>query len=279
MARAAGFSPEQAQTMTSIALAESGGNSAQRSADGHSWGLWQINARAHPELSERYDLVDPLDNARAAYELSRSGTDLSPWTVTHGGGNRLGRHFLLGGGLALAAALVVGLWVGSTVGDSNRTSTQVSPAPPASSSAPVPTAPAIVTTPAPTPDVTEIPPTAEPSPPTVQTPEPPPEKPEPAAEPPSIVAVRAIPISPNGCVERWTAQVVVAVTGDVSSVTALWTGGGETTEVGLSPAGIAWTGQLADLPPRQEVQLTVRAEGGGGTVESDGQALAFPCRT
>jgi hypothetical protein len=75
------------------------------------------------------------------------------------------------------------------------------------------------------------------------------------------------------------AQVVAAVTGDASAVTAIWTPseGGDATEMALSATGIAWTGQLENLPPRTEGQLTVRAEGSGGTDESDGQPLAFPC--
>ncbi|MEO3815972.1 transglycosylase SLT domain-containing protein [Plantactinospora sp. B24E8] len=85
-ARRAGFNPDESATMTAIALAESGGNSRAHNPYGEdSRGLWQINARAHPELARRYDLYDPLQNARAAYEVSRHGGDVSPWTVTHGG--------------------------------------------------------------------------------------------------------------------------------------------------------------------------------------------------
>ncbi|MFC6016070.1 NlpC/P60 family protein [Plantactinospora solaniradicis] len=85
-ARRAGFSPDESATMTAVALAESGGNSRAHNPYGEdSRGLWQINARAHPGLAKRYDLYDPLQNARAAYEVSRHGNDVSPWTVTHGG--------------------------------------------------------------------------------------------------------------------------------------------------------------------------------------------------
>ncbi len=80
--------------MTAIALAESGGNSRAHNPYGEdSRGLWQINARAHPDLAQRYDLYDPVQNARAAYAVSRHGADISPWTVTHGGtGARYLRH-------------------------------------------------------------------------------------------------------------------------------------------------------------------------------------------
>lgn len=85
-ARRAGFPPDGAATMTAIALAESGGDSRAHNPFGEdSRGLWQINAQAHPELARRLDLYDPAQNARAAFEVSRRGTDASPWTVTHGG--------------------------------------------------------------------------------------------------------------------------------------------------------------------------------------------------
>jgi cell wall-associated NlpC family hydrolase len=85
-ARRAGFSPDESATMTAIALAESGGNSRAHNPYGEdSRGLWQINARAHPDLAKQHDLYDPLQNARAAFTVSRGGSDVSPWTVTHGG--------------------------------------------------------------------------------------------------------------------------------------------------------------------------------------------------
>ena len=85
-ARKAGFSPDQAATMTAVSLAESGGSSRAHNPHGEdSRGLWQINARAHPDLARRFDLFDPAQNAQAAFEVSKRGTDISPWTVTHGG--------------------------------------------------------------------------------------------------------------------------------------------------------------------------------------------------
>ena len=84
-ARMAGFSPDQSATMTAIALAESGGNSGAHNPRGEdSRGLWQINAAAHPNLRS-VDLYDPVENAKAAFRVSRGGADVSPWTTTHGG--------------------------------------------------------------------------------------------------------------------------------------------------------------------------------------------------
>ena len=83
-ARLAGFSPDQAVTMTAIALAESGGNTRAHNPHGEdSRGLWQINAAVHHKLRGQ-DLYDPLTNARAAYDVSSHGHDISRWTVTHG---------------------------------------------------------------------------------------------------------------------------------------------------------------------------------------------------
>ena len=93
-ARRAGFTPDEAATMTAISLAESGGNSRAHNPRGEdSKGLWQINGRAHPDLAAKFDLFDPLQNAKAAFLVSRKGEDISPWTVTHGGlGARYLRH-------------------------------------------------------------------------------------------------------------------------------------------------------------------------------------------
>ena len=84
-ARLAGFTPDQAVTMTAIALAESDGNASAHNPRGEdSRGLWQINVAAHPDLGRR-NLYDPLENAKAAFQVSGGGRDVSPWTTTHGG--------------------------------------------------------------------------------------------------------------------------------------------------------------------------------------------------
>lgn len=83
-ARHAGFSPDQAVTMTAIALAESQGNADAHNPDGEdSWGLWQINLDAHHELAGMGDPTNPLVNARMAFAVSGQGNDIGRWTVTH----------------------------------------------------------------------------------------------------------------------------------------------------------------------------------------------------
>lgn len=83
-ARAAGFSPEQASTWTAIALAESRGETGAHNSLGEdSRGLWQINVDPNVRSNDWGDLSDPLVNARAAYEISKHGTDMRPWTTTH----------------------------------------------------------------------------------------------------------------------------------------------------------------------------------------------------
>ncbi|HEY5821013.1 MAG TPA: NlpC/P60 family protein [Propionibacteriaceae bacterium] len=83
-ARDAGFTPHQAVTWTSIAMAESGGRTTALNAKGeHSVGLWQINVASGVRANKWGDLHDPENNARAAYEISRQGRDMRPWTTTH----------------------------------------------------------------------------------------------------------------------------------------------------------------------------------------------------
>lgn len=66
-----------------VAMAESGGKSAVvgPTAD---YGLWQIHQAAHPQYSVA-SLFDPAYNARAAFEISRQGTDWSPWATFNAG--------------------------------------------------------------------------------------------------------------------------------------------------------------------------------------------------
>jgi cell wall-associated NlpC family hydrolase len=116
-ARQAGFSPDQSATMTAIALAESGGDSRSHATIGEdSRGLWQVNAAAHPDLANQFDLYDPAQNAKAAFLASHNGTDVSPWTTTHGG---LAARYLRFRDDAQAAAMAYGdgpnrgVWTGT----------------------------------------------------------------------------------------------------------------------------------------------------------------------
>ncbi|MGB7980730.1 MAG: hypothetical protein WCF36_08040 [Candidatus Nanopelagicales bacterium] len=84
IARAAGFGQNEAVTWTAIALAESDGRTDALSDGGErSVGLWQIDATSPGQSSRWGPLDDPRSNARAAYDISRQGSDMRPWTVTH----------------------------------------------------------------------------------------------------------------------------------------------------------------------------------------------------
>jgi hypothetical protein len=84
VARDAGFTPHQAVTWTAIAMAESRGRTGALNDKGeHSVGLWQVNVAGDVRKNSWGDLTDPEVNARAAYEISRQGTDMRPWTTTH----------------------------------------------------------------------------------------------------------------------------------------------------------------------------------------------------
>ncbi len=98
VARAAGFTPAQARTWTAIALAESGGETGALATEGgRKVGLWQIDVSPGVRANTWGDLRDPAVNARAAYEISCSGTDLRPWPSTraaHAGTARDYRTYL-----------------------------------------------------------------------------------------------------------------------------------------------------------------------------------------
>lgn len=69
---------------TAVVLGESGGNSqaVNRNSDGSiDRGLWQINSRWHPDVSEAaaFSIQQSTDYA---FTLSKSGTDFAPWAAT-----------------------------------------------------------------------------------------------------------------------------------------------------------------------------------------------------
>lgn len=47
-------------------------------------GLWQINDRAHPDVTDA-QAFNPLENAKAAYRISGGGTNWRPWTTYNSG--------------------------------------------------------------------------------------------------------------------------------------------------------------------------------------------------
>lgn len=63
-----------------IAMAESGGNPSAHALTPKedSWGLWQINLKAHPQYDSR-SLQDVGVNADAAYQISAGGKSWKPW--------------------------------------------------------------------------------------------------------------------------------------------------------------------------------------------------------
>lgn len=86
LAQAAGSGGDPA-TAAAIALAESSGDPAAvgRNQDGsRDRGLWQINDRAHPDVSDTC-AFDPSCNARAAYAISNGWTSFGPWAAYNNG--------------------------------------------------------------------------------------------------------------------------------------------------------------------------------------------------
>jgi hypothetical protein len=70
-----------------VAMAESGGKVAfvvPEPNGGPSFGLWQIHQSDHPQYSP-INLLSSTGNARAAFDISKQGTDFTAWsTYNHG---------------------------------------------------------------------------------------------------------------------------------------------------------------------------------------------------
>lgn len=89
----AGFTGPALVTAIAIAAAESGfdpgatgDQTLANSKWGNSIGLWQIRSLQPSSLylepiRDPNKLYDPLYNAKAAYQISKGGTDFSPWTT------------------------------------------------------------------------------------------------------------------------------------------------------------------------------------------------------
>jgi murein DD-endopeptidase MepM/ murein hydrolase activator NlpD len=82
----AGFNQTQAVTAVAIATAESGLDTSARSAPNKdAWGsidrgLYQINSHWHSEVSDA-QAYDPLMASQAAYRISQSGQNFTPWST------------------------------------------------------------------------------------------------------------------------------------------------------------------------------------------------------
>jgi len=93
--RTAGIPEKDIPVMVAIAMAESSGNSdaiGDEDLVNDKWnesiGLFQIRSLKNPEqfsgsdkLRVREDLFDPINNAKAAYAISKQGTNWTPWTT------------------------------------------------------------------------------------------------------------------------------------------------------------------------------------------------------
>jgi hypothetical protein len=74
----AGGPPQYAPLAGVIATMESSGNPRNINPAGTGVGLFQINPQAHPDLAAKYNLLDPVQNARAAVELFNA-EGAQPW--------------------------------------------------------------------------------------------------------------------------------------------------------------------------------------------------------
>jgi hypothetical protein len=90
--RQAGFKGKALRTAYAIAMRESGGRpeafNGNTGTGDRSWGLFQINTLGPLKsrvqqygLQSEQDLLDPANNARAAYQLSKGGTDFGAWGI------------------------------------------------------------------------------------------------------------------------------------------------------------------------------------------------------
>jgi hypothetical protein len=81
LAERAGFKGEAARTIAAIARSESGGdpNAHNPRYPDDSYGITQINALAHGEKAKAAK-GNPLRAMELAFEISKGGTDFSPWT-------------------------------------------------------------------------------------------------------------------------------------------------------------------------------------------------------
>lgn len=130
LATDAGFQGDAADAITGIVGAESGGNPAAVGDrdKGGSYGLTQINGNAWgPVAQTAYN--DPRQAMKLAYNISKGGTDFSPWTTYRNGTYR---QFLPQSGAGATGAPAGGLLAAAA----SPTAAPASPAPAASAAPP-----------------------------------------------------------------------------------------------------------------------------------------------
>jgi Lysozyme like domain len=87
LAAGAGFTGNDVDIATAVALGESDGNPQAYNPEG-SYGLWQIYLPDHPEFAN-WNLYDPQTNARAAYQVyAKAGGRFTPWSAYKNGSFR-----------------------------------------------------------------------------------------------------------------------------------------------------------------------------------------------
>jgi hypothetical protein len=85
LAQGAGFTEDKAPLAAAIMMAESSGNPYAKNEKGeHSYGLSQINADAHGPIAETA-LGNPDQAAKLMFDISKGGTDFSPWSAYKNG--------------------------------------------------------------------------------------------------------------------------------------------------------------------------------------------------
>lgn len=84
-ARAAGFTGDALVTAVAVAMAESQGVPQKSKYPGEeSYGMWQVHIPSHPEYTPD-QMMDPAQNAQAAFKISGGGANWKPWSVYKSG--------------------------------------------------------------------------------------------------------------------------------------------------------------------------------------------------
>lgn len=81
----AGFRGNALKIAVAVALCESSGNPKAAGDGGNSIGLWQIHMPSHPQFANERLLKQPLNNAKAAFQISKGGSNWQPWTTYRNG--------------------------------------------------------------------------------------------------------------------------------------------------------------------------------------------------